>query len=110
VTPSTVEVDVSDAVPLAGEHHGRHRSGVTGLLSIVSFIASDHARRVECPVFIGLGERDSTPDHHDEPRAYAWSSDITLSIVRQSAHCHNTASTRHTLWDRLARWVDALTD
>ncbi len=26
----------------------------------------------------------------------------------KSAHCHNTAGTRHQLWDRLARWVRAL--
>ncbi len=82
--------------------------GVTGMLSIVPFIASDHARRVQCPVFIGLGERDSTPDHHDEPRAYASSSDVTLFILGRSAHCHNTAGTRHELWDRLARWIAAL--
>jgi pimeloyl-ACP methyl ester carboxylesterase len=82
--------------------------GVCGLLSVVPFIASDHARRVECPVFIGLGERDSTPDHHDEPRAYASSPDITLFILERSAHCHNTAGTRHQLWDRLAAWVRGL--
>jgi len=82
--------------------------GVTGPLSIVPFIASDHARRVTCPVFIGLGERDSTIDHHDEARAYASSNDVTLFVLERSAHCHNTAGTRHVLWDRLARWVAAL--
>ncbi len=82
--------------------------GVCGPLSIVPFIASDHARRVECPVFIGLGERDATCDHHDEARAYASSNDITLYILRGSAHCHNSAATRHLLWDRLLRWVRSL--
>jgi pimeloyl-ACP methyl ester carboxylesterase len=82
--------------------------GVCGLLSVVPFIASDHAGRVMCPVFIGLGERDSTPDHHDEARAYYSSNDITLYLLPKSGHCHNTANTRHQLWDRLARWVRAL--
>ena len=82
--------------------------GVTGMLSIVPFIASDHARRIKCPVFIGLGERDSTCDHHDEPRAYASSSDVTLFILGTSAHCHNSTSARHDLWDRLAGWITAL--
>ena len=82
--------------------------GVCGLLSVLPFIASDHAGRVECPVFIGLGERDLTPDHHNEPRAYYSSSDITLFLLPKSAHCHNMANTRHKLWDRLARWVAAL--
>jgi pimeloyl-ACP methyl ester carboxylesterase len=82
--------------------------GVCGPLSIVPFIASDHAWRVRCPVFIGLGERDSTWDHRDEARAYASSNDVTLYILPRSAHCHNTAGTRRLLWDRLASWVRAL--
>lgn len=82
--------------------------GVCGPLSVVPFIASDHAGRVRCPVFIGLGERDSTPDHHGEPRAYYSSSDVTLFLLEKSAHCQKTANTRHRLWDRLARWVQAL--
>jgi hypothetical protein len=86
MNPTTVEVDVS----------------------IVPFITSDHARRVECPVFIGLGDRYPTCDHHDEARAYASSSDVTLFILERSAHCHNTAGTRHELWDRIARWVASL--
>jgi pimeloyl-ACP methyl ester carboxylesterase len=82
--------------------------GVCGLLSVVPFIASDHAGRVTCPVFIGLGERDSTPSHRDEPRAYRASDDITLYILRGSGHCHNTANTREQLWDRLACWISCL--
>ncbi|MGH7856687.1 MAG: hypothetical protein ACREQY_05095 [Candidatus Binatia bacterium] len=40
--------------------------------------------------------------------------DLTKTIVpfiaslRRSAHCHYTASARHRLWDRLARWVGEL--
>jgi pimeloyl-ACP methyl ester carboxylesterase len=100
--------DVPDEVIAADDLTITRTPGVTGLLSIVPFIVSDHARRIECPVFIGLGERDSTCDHHDEPRAYASSSDVTLFILPRSAHCHNTAGTRHDLWDRLARWVRSI--
>jgi pimeloyl-ACP methyl ester carboxylesterase len=100
--------DVPPDVIAADDLTNTRVPGICGPLSIVPFIASDHARRVECPVFIGLGERDSTPDHHDEPRAYASSCDVTLFILARSAHCHNTAGTRHKLWDRLARWVSAL--
>jgi pimeloyl-ACP methyl ester carboxylesterase len=100
--------DVPDDVIAADDLTISRTPGVTGLLSIVPFIASDHARRIECSVFIGLGERDSTCDHHDEPRAYASSSDVTLFILPTSAHCHNSASTRHDLWNRLARWIASL--
>jgi pimeloyl-ACP methyl ester carboxylesterase len=82
--------------------------GVCGLLSVVPFIASDHAGRVTCPVFIGLGERDSTPDHHDEARAYRSSNDVTLFLLPRSGHCHNSAGTRRILWDRLGRWATSL--
>ena len=100
--------DVPPEVIAADDLTNTRVPGICGPLSIVPFIVSDHARRVECPVFIGLGERDSTPDHYDEPRAYASSRDVTLFILEKSAHCHNTAGTRHQLWDRLGHWVRAL--
>jgi hypothetical protein len=28
-------------------------------------------------------------------------------VLPRSAHCHNSAGTRHVLWDRLARWIGA---
>ncbi len=82
--------------------------GVCGLLSVTPFIVSDHAGRVRCPVFIGLGERDSTLDHPNEARAYYSSDDVTLYRLRGSAHCHNMNNPRQKLWDRLARWIRAL--
>jgi pimeloyl-ACP methyl ester carboxylesterase len=100
--------DVPADVIAADDLTSTHLPGVTGPLSIVPFIASDHAMRVRCPVFIGLGERDSTPSHYDEARAYRSSSDITLFILAKSGHCHNTAGTRQLLWDRMAGWIRAL--
>ena len=100
--------DVPPEVIAADDLTNTDVPGVCGLLSVVPFIASDHAGRVASPVFIGLGERDSTPGHHDEPRAYYSSNDITLYVLAKSAHCHNMATTRHLLWDRIARWVEAL--
>jgi hypothetical protein len=52
-------------------------------------------------------ERDSTPSHHDEARASSSSDAITLFVLPRSAHCHNSAGTRHVLWDRLVRWIGA---
>ena len=100
--------NVPDEVIAADDLTVTSLPGVTGLLSIVPFIVSDHVSRLRCPVFIGLGERDSTPAHHDEAKAYGSSHDITLFILEGSAHCHNTANTRHRLWARLAGWVQAL--
>jgi hypothetical protein len=99
---------VPDAVMTVDDLSITGLPGVTGALSIVPFIVADHASRVRCPVFIGLGERDSTPSHYDEVKAYRSSHDVTLFILEGSAHCHNTANTRHQLWNRLAGWVRGL--
>jgi hypothetical protein len=100
--------DVPDDVIAADDLAITEIPGVTGMLSIVPFIATDHAGRIRSPVFIGLGQRDSTPNAHEEARAYRSSNDITWFLLERSAHCHNSASTRHLLWDRLGRWVRSL--
>jgi pimeloyl-ACP methyl ester carboxylesterase len=100
--------DVPPEVIAADDETNAHLPGVTGPLSIVPYIATDHAGRVRCPVFIGFGERDSTPNHRDEMRAYYSSKDVTMYVLERSAHCHNTAGTRQLLWDRLAGWVRSL--
>ena len=100
--------DVPADVIAADELTNTPLPGVTGPLSIVPFIATDHAGRIECPVFLGLGERDSTTGHHEEPRAYTACRDLSLFVLPGSAHCHNTATTRQLLWNRLVRWIDDL--
>jgi hypothetical protein len=36
--------------------------------------------------------------------------DATLFVLRDSAHCHNQATTRALLWDRMDRWVRSIVD
>ena len=100
--------DVPAEVIAADELTVTQVPGVTGPLSIVPFIAADRAGQITCPVFIGLSERDSTLNAHAEPGGYTASNDVTLFVLGESAHCHNTAGSRHALWDRLARWVGQL--
>ena len=69
---------------------------------------SREAEAVSVPVFIGLGERDTAPEPHREPRAYVNSSNISLFVCERMAHMHNFASTREKLWDRLAQWSTSL--
>jgi pimeloyl-ACP methyl ester carboxylesterase len=71
------------------------------------YVAAE-AAAVNCPVFIGLGERDTAREPHREPSAYERSVDITLFVCDQMAHMHNFASTRVKLWDRLVGWCRAL--
>lgn len=37
---------------------------------------------------------------------YPRSRDVTLYVLRNSAHCQNFASTRTQLWDRIGLWAD----
>jgi pimeloyl-ACP methyl ester carboxylesterase len=66
------------------------------------------AAALRCPVFIGLGDRDTAPDPRLEPSAYSRATDITMFICKQMAHMHNFASTRQDLWDRLVGWCRSL--
>jgi pimeloyl-ACP methyl ester carboxylesterase len=100
--------DLPDAIVAADERTNTSLPGVTGMLSTVPFIVAEHAARVRCPVFIGLGERDSTSSHYDEMKAFRSSRDISFYILEGSAHLHNYAHNRRLLWDRLAHWISGL--
>jgi pimeloyl-ACP methyl ester carboxylesterase len=63
---------------------------------------------IEVPVFVGLGATDMSPDSHSEPAAYLNSTDITLFVLPDSAHCFNLAESRQTFFDRLAGWGRAI--
>jgi len=63
------------------------------------------AARIEVPVFLGNGDLDVSADFRAEVATYPLARDITLFKLAGSAHCHNFATTRHLLWDRLARWI-----
>jgi len=63
------------------------------------------APRVTCPVFVGFGDHDIPARPHDDAAFYTGSHDVTLVVLEDAAHCHNFASTRTRLWDRIAAWV-----
>ena len=64
---------------------------------------SAKAARIEVPVFLGNGDLDVSADFHAEAATYPLACDITIFQLAGSAHCHNFATTRTRLWDRLAR-------
>jgi hypothetical protein len=68
------------------------------------------ANVIECPVFIGLGERDVSPDPWAEPCQFRRTKDITLYIGPRMGHMHNFAGTRALLWDRLCSWMAWVAD
>jgi pimeloyl-ACP methyl ester carboxylesterase len=65
-----------------------------------------YAHQVDVPVFLGFGAAlDVSPNPYAEPANYTGSPDVTLHLVPSSGHCHNFASHRTQLWDRIARWL-----
>src|ERR1700743_1515922 len=65
-----------------------------------------YASRVDVLVFLAFGAAlDVSPNPHAEPANYTGSPDVTLPLVPSSGHCHNFASHRTQLWDRIANWV-----
>ena len=71
-------------------------------------VVAHWAAVIECPVFIGLGERDVSPDPWAEPAQFRRARDITLFVCPRMGHMHNFAGTRQLLWDRLCDWMDGV--
>ncbi len=60
---------------------------------------------IAVPVFLAFGDHDLTDDYEGNAARYASSPDVTLFVLRDSAHCHNQASSRAELWDHVAQWI-----
>ncbi|TQM11265.1 alpha/beta hydrolase [Pseudonocardia kunmingensis] len=68
--------------------------------------AEPYMAEIDVPVFLGFGGGvDSTSDGHAEPGYYRACTDVTLYLLPGAAHCHNFASNREVLWDRLGAWA-----
>ena len=63
------------------------------------------AADIDCNVFLGFGDHDIPPLPHADVAFYPNSHDVTLYVLRNSAHCHNFASSRTQLWDRIGVWA-----
>lgn len=65
------------------------------------------ASTVDVPIFQGWGERDNSPDPHSDGAYFGSCTDYTLYVLPRSGHCHNLATTRSALWDRIVAWASA---
>ncbi|HEY3673476.1 MAG TPA: alpha/beta fold hydrolase [Acidimicrobiia bacterium] len=63
---------------------------------------------VTVPVFLAFGDHDLTDDYDGNAARYPSSPDVTLVVLRDSAHCHNQATTRAELWDRVGEWITSV--
>jgi len=99
--------DVPAVVVEADEAASSTLPGILGVLGTVEGIVKAEAGKITCPVFIGWSEREAFGDPYGEVSVYSASKDVTLFILEGAAHCHNFATTRTKLWNRLAAWVPA---
>jgi pimeloyl-ACP methyl ester carboxylesterase len=106
VAPDILETDMSGGYPI------RRTAPPFGSLTIPNcvvammspgFVAIE-AAMIDVPVFLGFGERDTSPDVRGEVAAFPNARDISLFIAPRMAHMHNFASSRRLLWDRLSDW------
>jgi pimeloyl-ACP methyl ester carboxylesterase len=67
-----------------------------------------YAAKVTAPVLIAFGDRDVPAHPRDDAGFYTAAADITVLTLPDSAHCHNFASSRHLLWDRLGTWAESV--
>jgi hypothetical protein len=59
------------------------------------------ATKIDIPVFAGFGATDVTDDLQAESQTYSSLAKVTTFRLPHSAHCHNFASTRKLLWNRI---------
>ena len=76
--------------------------------AMIPGVVAEHAAQIDVPVLIGYGAVDVSPEPRAEARLYPNSPDITTVVLAGSAHCHNMASSRHQLWQRLLTWATTL--
>jgi pimeloyl-ACP methyl ester carboxylesterase len=77
--------------------------------ALLAGYSASFASQLDCNVFLGFGDHDVPPIPHADVAFYTSSCDVTLYVLRNAAHCHNFATTRTELWDRIGLWAGELT-
>ena len=87
------------------------RAGVTpanlGRAAMTPGIVAGDAAQIDCPLLLLYGDVDTSPDPYAEVGLYRSCRDITLVVLRGSAHMHNYASTRRDGWRRIGQWLES---
>ncbi|WAC90102.1 alpha/beta fold hydrolase [Mycobacterium sp. Aquia_213] len=76
--------------------------------AMIPGVVAEHAALIDVPVLLGYGAVDVSPNPRAEAALYCSSPDITTFVLAHSAHCHNMASSRLRLWQRLLTWTETV--
>jgi pimeloyl-ACP methyl ester carboxylesterase len=98
--------DVPKAVQGAFAHHATPLMFTCGLAAMIPNLADAQLARIDVPVFLGFGDQDLADNRFDAVSRYRNVTDATLFLLQQSGHCHNQASGRARLWERILRWIE----
>jgi pimeloyl-ACP methyl ester carboxylesterase len=80
----------------------------SGLTSMIPGATNQCKAVIDVPVFLAFGDHDLTANYAGNVARYQATHDATLYVLPNSAHCHNHATTRTRLWDRLCTWAGGL--
>jgi alpha-beta hydrolase superfamily lysophospholipase len=97
--------DVPAAVKDAFAHQRTRLLSTCGLTSMIPGSTDVEKAAIDVPLLLAFGDEDVTRDFSGAFTRYAGATDATLFVLHDSAHCHNQATTRALLWDRMDRWV-----
>ncbi len=100
--------DVPDALIAADEAIGTTTPSCFGRDALTPGIVHAEAAAIDRPVFLMHGSVDTAADPHREAGYYRASPDVTVMRLADTAHCHNFATRRRELWDRMDRWIASL--
>jgi pimeloyl-ACP methyl ester carboxylesterase len=81
----------------------------------IGAVAPEFARlstaAIDVPTFLAYGEYDfASTAPRTEPAAYERVPEVTLIVLPDAGHSHNTAQKRELLWRRLTDWARAVDD
>jgi len=97
--------DVPDAVRDAFTAQQVSNLFTCGLTSMIPGATDSHKAAIEVPVFLAFGDHDLTDEYEAARARYTAATETELFLLPGSGHCHNQATTRVQLWDRLASWA-----
>ncbi|MBW2270712.1 MAG: hypothetical protein JRH16_19275 [Deltaproteobacteria bacterium] len=78
-----------------------------GLLTMIPGAYAPYAEKIAVPCFIAMGDKDLLAAHQVPPMLPNASETVAYTLP-DSWHCHNVANTRQQMWDRTARWLNAM--
>ncbi len=82
---------------------------VAAIQTTIPYVSAAAARSVTVPTFLAFGEVDLSTDPLAEAVTYPLAPEVSVLRLGGSAHCHNFASTREHLWQRILAWAPGAT-